>query len=57
MAEAPVLYKDVDQCVDAIIAKVGKDITFGMPLGLGKPLHHGQCNLPARQKIRPSNSI
>lgn len=39
MAEAPVLYKDVDQCVDAIIAKVGKDITFGMPLGLGKPLH------------------
>ncbi|MCG8611016.1 MAG: acetyl-CoA hydrolase [Pseudomonadales bacterium] len=32
-------FSDVEQCVDAIIAKVGKDITFGMPLGLGKPIH------------------
>nr|WHW29596.1 putative acetyl-CoA hydrolase [uncultured bacterium] len=28
---------DIEKCVDAIIDKVGKNIVFGMPLGLGKP--------------------
>lgn len=35
----PSYYADVEKCVDAIIAKVGKHIVFGMPLGLGKPNH------------------
>ena len=36
--QRPVAYfDDVEQCVDAIVEKVGKDIVFGMPLGLGKP--------------------
>ena len=33
----PAYYTNVDECVDAIINKVGKDIVFAMPLGLGKP--------------------
>ena len=32
-------FVDVEHCVDAILAKVGKRIVFGMPLGLGKPNH------------------
>ena len=39
MAMAPVIHNDVEKCVDAIIEKIGKDIKFGMPLGLGKPVH------------------
>lgn len=39
MDTSPVFYADIDQCVDAIIEKVGKNIKFGMPLGLGKPIH------------------
>jgi acyl-CoA hydrolase len=37
--QASTTFVDVEKCVDAIIAKVGKRIVFGMPLGLGKPNH------------------
>jgi acyl-CoA hydrolase len=33
----PVIFKDPDKLIDFIIEKVGKDITFGTQLGLGKP--------------------
>ena len=33
----PTLHKDVNACVGEIIARVGKTIAIGMPLGLGKP--------------------
>jgi acyl-CoA hydrolase len=40
MITTPATYfADVEECVDAILAKVGKRIVFGMPLGLGKPNH------------------
>jgi acyl-CoA hydrolase len=40
MITTPATYfADVEKCVDAILAKVGKRIVFGMPLGLGKPNH------------------
>ncbi|MCD6584916.1 MAG: hypothetical protein J7K96_04065 [Desulfobacteraceae bacterium] len=32
----PVFYQDVERCVDDVISKVGKEIVFGLPLGLGK---------------------
>lgn len=32
-----VVYDDLEKSVDALIAKVGKEIKFGMPLALGKP--------------------
>lgn len=33
-----VVYDDVKQCVDEVIKHLGKDITFAMPLALGKPV-------------------
>ncbi len=30
-------FEQAEACIDAIIDKVGKDISIGMPLGLGKP--------------------
>ncbi len=34
---APDLFDTVDAAVEALIAKLGKDIRIGLPLGLGKP--------------------
>ena len=33
----PVIFKDPDKLIDFVIEKVGKEITFGTQLGLGKP--------------------
>lgn len=37
MSETGRVVHDLEQCVDAIIERVGKRVVFGMPLGLGKP--------------------
>ena len=34
---APAYYRDVERCVDDVIAHVGKRIVLGIPLALGKP--------------------
>jgi acyl-CoA hydrolase len=39
MTDAPVTYADVESCVDATIARVGRRILLGTPLGLGKANH------------------
>ena len=39
-----VVYDDVKQCVDEIIKYLGKDITFAMPLALGKPVMFVNCS-------------
>lgn len=38
MKEMGVVYSDVKECVDEVIKRLGKDITFAMPLALGKPV-------------------
>lgn len=38
MAKSPITLSKTDACVDAIIDRVGRDITVGLPLGLGKPV-------------------
>jgi acyl-CoA hydrolase len=53
MAKTPETLTDVEKCVDAIIDKVGKEITFGMPLGLGKPVRLVNA-LYKRAKADPS---
>jgi acyl-CoA hydrolase len=35
--EKGVVYNDIEKAVDAVIERVGKNITFAMPLALGKP--------------------
>ncbi len=49
-------FSDVEKCVDAILAKVGRRIVFGMPLGLGKPNHLANA-LYKRAKNDPSISL
>jgi acyl-CoA hydrolase len=39
LTQAPVTYADVESCVDATIARVGRRILLGTPLGLGKANH------------------
>jgi acyl-CoA hydrolase len=39
MTERPVVFRDVESCVDATIARIGRRIRLGTPLGLGKANH------------------
>ncbi|MBJ6138310.1 acetyl-CoA hydrolase/transferase C-terminal domain-containing protein [Marinobacter litoralis] len=47
-----VYLNDADACVDQVIARVGKDITLGLPLGLGKPIRFANA-LYQRSKDDP----
>ncbi|EYF07076.1 Acetyl-CoA hydrolase [Chondromyces apiculatus DSM 436] len=37
-ARLPEIFEDVEACVEAILARVGRDVRIGVPLGLGKPV-------------------
>ncbi|MEW5735924.1 MAG: acetyl-CoA hydrolase/transferase C-terminal domain-containing protein [Thermodesulfobacteriota bacterium] len=39
MSQKPAIYRNPEQMVEDIIARVGKKIVLGIPLGLGKPNH------------------
>ncbi len=52
----PLYYQDVEKCVDDVIRKVGKNIVFGMPLGLGKPNQFANA-LYRRAKADPSMQL
>ncbi|QSP96272.1 acetyl-CoA hydrolase [Marinobacter salinisoli] len=43
---------DVEACVDEVIRRVGKNVTLGMPLGLGKPVRFANA-LYERAKADP----
>jgi acyl-CoA hydrolase len=49
-------FADIEACVDAILAKVGKKIVLGLPLGLGKPNHLANA-LYDRARSDPSISL
>ncbi|MGE5422532.1 MAG: acetyl-CoA hydrolase/transferase C-terminal domain-containing protein [Ignavibacteriales bacterium] len=50
------VYDDVSKCVDEVINFVGKDITFAMPLALGKPVRFVN-ELYRRAKEDPSINL
>jgi len=52
-ATAPQGFDNVEACVDAILARVGKDVRIGLPLGLGKPVELVNA-LYARAKADPT---
>jgi len=49
-------FDDVEACVDALIARVGKDLRIGLPLGLGKPVELVNA-LYARARADPSLTL
>jgi acyl-CoA hydrolase len=49
----PVILDDVEACVDAILARVGKTVVIGLALGLGKPVQLINA-LYARAKADPT---
>jgi len=51
--EQPVTLADSSTCVDELIRRVGKRITLGLPLGLGKPIRFANA-LYQRAKDDPS---
>jgi hypothetical protein len=53
MTAKPHIVTDANEIADAIIAKVGKDIVLGLPLGLGKAPHIANA-LFARAAADPS---
>ena len=38
MSPRPQLLSDLDLCIDAVLARLGRDLKVGLPLGLGKPV-------------------
>lgn len=50
------LSNDVNACVDEVIRRVGKEITLGLPLGLGKPVRFVNA-LYQRAKDDPEISL
>jgi hypothetical protein len=39
VSERPIVFADVESCVDATIQRIGPEIRLGVPLGLGKANH------------------
>ena len=56
VADAPLRLSDTNACVDAVIERVGKNITLGLPLGLGKPVRFVNA-LYQRAKDDPSINL
>lgn len=56
VADAPLRLSDTNACVDAVIDRVGKNITLGLPLGLGKPVRFVNA-LYQRAKDDPSINL